>query len=66
MSEHDERINSSIARQLAGGVSGTTLMRWAKLGIIPKPIKIRRHNYWNRKALIDALQVANELPGEQQ
>ena len=62
MIDTPDRINSAVARQLAGGVSGTTLMRWAKLGIIPQPIVIRGRNYWSRSQLVAALKAANENP----
>lgn len=60
----------AAARQAAGGVDTCTLWRWAQAGIIPKPIKINRRNYWVRgefeaalraRAKAEATQIA---PGE--
>lgn len=38
----------AAARHTAGNVDTSTLWRWAKAGIIPKPRKINGRNYWIR------------------
>lgn len=58
----DTLINSTTARELAGGISDMTLWRWVKAGVIHQPIQIRRRNYWSRSRYLKDL--ANAGQGE--
>ena len=51
----DPLITSATAAALAGNVSQMTLWRWAKDGVIPQPIKIRRRKYWRRAEFVAAI-----------
>ena len=51
-------INSSEARRLAGNISGMTLWRWGRAGVIPPPLRIRGRNYWRRDEFIHSLDAA--------
>lgn len=58
----DELIDSAEAQRLVGGRSKMTLWRWARDGIIPEPITIRRRNYWRRGEFLRALAKAAAKP----
>ncbi|MCG8097263.1 MAG: transcriptional regulator [Candidatus Thiodiazotropha endolucinida] len=53
-------LSSAQLRQIAGGVSDMTIWRWVKAGIIPKPKKIRKRNYWPKTETIAALESTSE------
>ncbi|MEW7986942.1 MAG: hypothetical protein AB2797_04625 [Candidatus Thiodiazotropha sp.] len=53
-------ISTAQLRQMVGGVSDMTIWRWVKAGVIPKPKKIRKRNYWPKSETIAALESASE------
>jgi predicted site-specific integrase-resolvase len=57
--EGEALITATQACEFAGGVSKMTLRRWIKAGVIPKPIKIRKRNYFRRADYLRALKKAD-------
>jgi predicted site-specific integrase-resolvase len=50
----DVLMNARTVRTTLGGVTGMTLHRWMRAGILPQPIKINGRNYW-RESDVEAL-----------
>lgn len=40
-------------RQLFGNVSDMTIWRWRKAGLLPKPVVIRRRNYYREREIAE-------------
>jgi len=51
-------ITSAAACALAGAISGMTLWRWERDGVIPAPTVIRGRKFWNRAEFLAALTAA--------
>lgn len=56
--QSDALINSAEAKRLAADISGMTLWRWERAGIIPPAIVIRNRKYWRRLSYLAALESA--------
>lgn len=51
---NDPLVRSIELRRMLGGISKMTEWRWRKAGILPEPIKIRRHCFY-RQSVVDGL-----------
>ena len=51
----DEALLSTAEIKRLLGVSGMTIWRWRKAGLIPEPYSIRGRNYWRRQEFFGAL-----------
>lgn len=40
------RLSARAVRERFDGITGMTLSRWVKAGILPPPIKIGTRNFW--------------------
>jgi predicted DNA-binding transcriptional regulator AlpA len=48
-------MSTAEAKRLLG-LSGMTVWRWRKAGLLPQPSKIRGRNYWKRAEFLEALE----------
>ncbi len=40
-------LSARTVRAAFGGVTGMTVYRWVKAGLLPRPVKINGRNYWH-------------------
>jgi predicted site-specific integrase-resolvase len=40
------RLSARAVRERFDGITGMTLSRWVKAGILPPPVKIGNRNFW--------------------
>ena len=45
-STSDQLLTEKQLRQMVGNVSSMSIWRWLAAGLLPRPLKIQRRNYW--------------------